>query len=37
VNVYPRVEWEQLRVSDPVVKAIDQGPKIELNVAVTAH
>jgi predicted nucleotidyltransferase len=33
VNVYPRDEWEQLRVSDPVVKAIDQGPKIELNVA----
>jgi uncharacterized protein len=37
VNVYPRDEWEQLRVSDPVVKAIDEGPKIELNVAVTAH
>lgn len=32
VNVYPREEWDELRKSDPVVKAIDQGPKIDLNI-----
>ncbi|WP_144108135.1 nucleotidyltransferase domain-containing protein [Paraburkholderia sp. BCC1886] len=37
VNVYPKDEWEQLRVSDPVVQAIDQGPKIELDFAIAPH
>lgn len=36
VNVYARAEWDELRQSDPVVRAIDQGPKIELNTAVPA-
>ncbi|MBN3753017.1 nucleotidyltransferase domain-containing protein [Paraburkholderia sp. Tr-20389] len=36
VNVYPATEWEELRISDPVVRAIDEGPKIELNIAASA-
>jgi uncharacterized protein len=37
VNVYPVAEWEDLRASDPVVRAIDEGPKIELDVASSAN
>ncbi|WP_158515265.1 nucleotidyltransferase domain-containing protein [Paraburkholderia phytofirmans] len=37
VNVYPEDEWEQKRRSDPVLKSIDQGPKIMLNVSTATH
>jgi predicted nucleotidyltransferase len=30
VNVDPRDQWEHLRVSDPVVKAIDQGARLSI-------
>jgi uncharacterized protein len=37
VNVYPAAEWEELRISDPVVRAIDEGPRIELNTSPLTH
>jgi predicted nucleotidyltransferase len=37
VNVYTQDEWETIRTTDPVVKTIDQGPKIELNLSTPAH
>jgi uncharacterized protein len=37
VNVYAEDEWEANRTADPVVKTIDQGPKIELNFSASAH
>jgi uncharacterized protein len=37
VNVYPAAEWEELRISDPVVRAIDEGPRIELDTSPPTH
>jgi uncharacterized protein len=37
VNVYPAAEWEELRLADPVVRAINEGPRIELDTTPSAH
>ncbi len=37
VNVYPDAQWQALRAADPVVRAIDEGPRIELNVSPAAN
>jgi uncharacterized protein len=33
VNVYSSIEWEELIRTDSIVRAIDEGPKIELSIA----
>jgi uncharacterized protein len=37
VSVYPLDEWETKRTADPVLQAIDQGPKIPLDVSSASH
>lgn len=32
-NVYDRQEWEELKSGDPIISAIDHGPKLELITA----
>jgi uncharacterized protein len=33
VNVYSSTEWQELIRTDSIVRSIDEGPKIELNIA----